>query len=253
MVPVDVKNVDYTRTLFKKNNANITSDAITLFLDGILPSRISSEKTQITTYGGFYIGRYESGIPSTLTKAITNVNERNIRGVPVIKKKQIPWNCISYANAKINAESMYSTDYVKSGLVTGVEWDTIMKWLKKSGLDVEEDSTNWGNFSNSPVTEITEYSTDYGANWTSKTDNDEKDTVIWLLKTGHSEYTNRKNIYDLAGNLWEWSNEKYSSDYVIRGGVMNREGSQYPAACRSYAPVTHIDKVIGFRVALFVL
>ena len=53
-----------------------------------------------------------------------------------------------------------------------------------------------------------------------------------LKTTG--QYTVR-NIYDLAGNVYEWTMEKYGSDYrVMRGGFYDISGSDYPASIRDY-------------------
>ena len=253
-VPVDGTNVTYDYHYSKGSTGNTS-------LEQSLPSGITNENTQITTYKGFYIARYEAGIPETLTSAISTANttERDVSGIPVSKKNQVPWNYISWSKAKENAQNMYklanTNNHVQSTLITDRMWETTMQWLEKANINVTSDSTSWGNYNNAPVTGITEYSTDYGATWTPKTDNNAKGTsTSWLLKTGHTDYTSRKNIYDLAGNLWEWTNAKYNSssfDYVRRGGSYNNGGTSVPAAYRSHSSGTGGNN-IGFRVGLFV-
>jgi hypothetical protein len=49
------------------------------------------------------------------------------------------------------------------------------------------------------------------------------------------------SIYDLAGNNWEWTQERFGSNYVMRGGGYNLmggacRGGDYPAALRDPLP-----------------
>ena len=79
---------------------------------------------------------------------------------------------------------------------------------------------------------------------------------IWLLPIGHSDYTKRKNIYDLAGSLWEWTNEKVeinsSSWRAYRGGNFVNDGTTYPAAFRDSSDASYTNGCIGFRVRLYI-
>ena len=268
-VPVDNVNVKYEKWLGSKNNASITS--LEQASDDKLPSGVTSEADQITKYGGFYIGRYEAGIPESMTEAISPIPEgeevtdekiatkRNVLGIPVSKKNQVPWNFINSAKAKANAESMYTEEKVKSGLLTGTMWDTTCKWLENSGVKVDTDCKEWGNYSNAPVTGITEYTVNNGLSWisvnsrTKPTSGNNRSDYIWLLKTGNSEYTKRKNIYDFAGNLWEKINEVFSSNgyMVSRSGGMNYDGS-CASSYRSLDAGESTTNGTGFRVALYI-
>ena len=160
---------------------------------------------------------------------------------------------------------MYTSTNIQSVLITDRMWETTCKWLEKSGVVVkntENGSIDWGNYQNASVTGITEYSPhgNYGASWTTissttkPTSGSTNADYMWLLKTGHTEYTNRKNIYDLAGNLWEWTNSKSSSNssnYALRGGDYNDYGANYPAVYRhNYSNIAY--SVFSFRVGLFI-
>lgn len=71
------------------------------------------------------------------------------------------------------------------------------------------------------------------------------------------EETKANNIYDLAGNNWEWTQERYGSgDYVMRGGGYNLmggacRGSDYPAALRDPLPGNDHHPNVTFRIALY--
>ena len=94
-----------------------------------LPSGIASESTDVQNNGGFYIGRYEAGTPDGTSS--TNLN--NTTRVPICKKNVVAWTKISFNNAKLNAENMIKNSIVQTGLVTGTDWDTTVKWLLENG------------------------------------------------------------------------------------------------------------------------
>jgi hypothetical protein len=129
----------------------------------------------------------------------------------------------------------YGYTIVKTGLVTGTQWDTVMKWIQNSGISVTNSST-WGNYydSVSPANV-----SGYGE----------------LQVSGYSEMWKAKNIYDLAGNTFEWSSEKYSTSYIRRSGSFYEWGStgENPAAYRDYITGGSYNRYTGFRLVLYVL
>ncbi|MEG1204061.1 MAG: SUMF1/EgtB/PvdO family nonheme iron enzyme, partial [Clostridia bacterium] len=100
--------------------------------------------------------------------------------------------------------------------------------------DLIKDSTTWGNHSNN---------LDRG-NVTQNTP----------AKSGALDSWSTKNIYDLAGNVWEWTMESYSTSgrRVRRSGSYDYSGSLYSASCRSDIPFGHRYAGFGFRAALYV-
>ena len=128
---------------------------------------------------------------------------------------------------------------VTSTLIYGIQWDAIMAWIdpayKAGTCDVN----------NSFVAN----STDKGYY------NQEFPTV-----TGSNENYAVKNIYDLAGNVSEWTMEGLDSgggmygDYrAIRGGDCGHLGNEYPASSYSNGRPgfdRYYDDV-GFRIALY--
>ena len=211
-----------------------------------LPAGVTSEQDQIDKYEGFYIARYEAGVPEGQTEidgeyGDGDTSKSDKEGIPVSKKGAIVWTNIGYEKAKLNAESMISTDYVKSGLITGTMWDTVMLYLQKAGYDIN-DSRSWGNhwdsIENAAVVENGEQK--YGSKQTA----------------GYSEYWSAKGIYNIAGNVSEWTNEKYVSDStsrILRGGSYDDYGRHYPASSRSDFVVSFTFDSVGFRSVLYIM
>ena len=186
-----------------------------------LPNGITDETADVVKYGGFYIGRYEAGIPEGDT------SPSNKTGIPVSKKSAIVWASIDYTNSKASAESMISNEYVQTGLITGKAWDTTCHWIEDSLKSINASA----NLTNSI----------YYGNYSGK-----KSTA------GFNENWKTKNIYDLAGNVWEWTSEAYNSLLISRGGSCSCGGSDYPVSYRNYIGASYIADSIGFRPRLYI-
>ena len=199
--------------------------------DDTLPKGITDETADVKKYGGFYIGRYEAGVPENQTTIDgESSSTSNVEGIPVSKPGATVWTNISYTNSKANAESMISNEYVQTGLLTGKAWDTVCHWIKSD--DELKDSRTYGNYKNSLSP----------ANENSGT----KRTA------GFNENWKVKNIYDLAGNVWEWTSEADRSYFIFRGGCYSNDGGGRPVSYRLSFPSNTIDNNIGFRSRLYI-
>ena len=236
--------------------------------------------SSIYTNKGFYIGRYEAGIEgsdeNTSLARYSRTEITNSSPKAVSKKDMIPYNYVYCSDAQQLASGM-STGNKTSGLMYGIQWDLVCKFLEvKSNWDtstntaqyyIKENSTSWGNYKNSSVTLVrgkyntnpssssstwTPFSTDTENVTSSKTNSNA--SYYQLLTTGASEETNKMNIYDFAGNEWEWTLEKTTdtgNPCCGRGGSYYRSGGDYPASYRDYFSTTGSGSYFGLRVSLY--
>ena len=146
--------------------------------------------TSAEKYGGFYIGRYETEDINQDTPEYTWYN--------MYKR------CKNLKGKNTNVET---------GLIWRNQWDRTLMWLIETGSKTKEqiadDSTSWGNYKNATF----EYINSSGNRATKNKDSRTK------IPTGSTEYTKANNIYDLAGNVPEWTMEALGTGgRVCRGG-----------------------------------
>ncbi len=162
-------------------------------------------------------------------EGIPAINATNkATGNIVVKADSIPYYHADYYTAKEMSRRLYSNHkYVKSGLVTGTMWDVMLKYMSDNGLDIT--ATNWGNCGTVALTNLSGYYTNITEKEeagkiagetdgfkSSKTLNTTGKTV--LLTTGSTETVKRMNLYDVLGNLWEWTEETaYSQGFKYDG------------------------------------
>ena len=205
-------------------------------------------------------------------KVITDSNYPNkVTGNIVEKANSIPYYHADYYTALEMSERLYNnSSYVQSGLITGTQWDMMMKFLSDSTNYSDMKSTQWGNYDNVSLTNLRGYYTNVN---TSNASTDgfksaegfttNSGTSSWvILTTGSTEQVLRKGLYDVAGNLWEWTQEAsymanlgYNTSYNtynLRGGSFDNAYASIPACYRgcSYAPGTSTD--YGFRPVLYI-
>ena len=192
------KNTGFSRepalTVFETD-----SSYLKMYLEGISRNEFLQEMREefyemlesVATYGGFYIGRYETG----------NVNSK----VPVVKKgntniSRAPWYGMYKAckNLKGNNKS------VQTGIIWHVQFCETLKWIvdskDKTCTQIISNYSSWGNWSGV------------------------------VRPTGYSDTWMANNVYDLAGNRAEYTMAAYGDPLnrrLVIGGFAENTGSRY--------------------------
>ncbi|MFR5153779.1 MAG: hypothetical protein ACLTF2_04520, partial [Clostridia bacterium] len=153
------------------------------------------EKTSVERYKGFYIGRYEAGDKeSTVAKTLRSSND--VTKTVTIKANQAPYNYVTRTQAVSLAEGFATKQgyKAKTKLVSSYAWDTTIAFLQKVNSDYgsssEEGNCQDTTFSYTDITGARQTKASYSE---------------VLVPTGQT--TPVCNIYDMGGNVWEWTTE----------------------------------------------
>ena len=203
--------------------------------------------------GGFWIGQYEAGSDGVVRKSNSELT------IPVIKEGAYPYNYITCSDAQIQSSKINSGNYTSS-LMFGIQWDLVLKHLQvgegMSASSLTSNSSDWGNYVNIGFNiSKGEYSTNFGSSFNPVPETGyTKPSSAVLLTMGATERNRKMNIYDIAGNQWEWTLEKSTIAYIpctYRGGYYSNGGDYYPASYRYGSSTTHSNSGRSFRSALY--
>ena len=221
---------------------------------------------------------------------LTYYGNKYVSGNITSKANQIPYFHSDYYTAVEMSEKMYKgsskSTYINSGLVTGTQWDKMLQYIAKNVEGASAyvgdvtSSNGWGNYNNVTLSNLrgkyTTIDTSTGsmtAEWTSSSGltNTERtsDSPYYLLTTGSTNAVQKKHIYDVSGNLWEWTEEacwyangtnntafNYKNDdtlstFMLRGGSFGNSYLGNPACSRNRYCAADTSTHRSFRVALY--
>lgn len=189
-------------------------------------------------YGGFWIGRYEAGIKTPRYEATDTLTDA------VVQQNMYPYTWITIAQAQEKA-SLLATGERTSSLMFGIQWDLTMKFIEEKGYLTDDNGTitttkitighlknseQFGNFcteSSFALLNRGQYTTDptsknswkdFDISTSGAVDNKMKSAGIEvLLTTGAAHRFRVLNIYDIAGNVAEYTLERNDKDVIISG------------------------------------
>ena len=187
-------------------DASATADTFKAQLETEFNNMIAS----VEKYGGFYIGRYETGNLSQ-AEAVVVKNNSDIADQ-------------TWYTQYNKSKGVAANNNVTTSMIWGCQWDAVMRWMWNQGGDKKTytyDSTGKGNYSGSR--KATGSDPEYAVN----------------------------NIYDMAGNVFDWTIEAHNTgDRVYRGGNYGFSASSYPASYRSDVNPALSSAHNGSRLAL---
>jgi len=197
----------------------------------------------VLKYQGYYVGRYEAVFDQEETVGSRKSIPNREGGIGVYEDKSdndeyqpigALYNYLQVSTAKNALENTYEdSKSVVAHLPYAAEWDTLVKWIEESGVNVRNDSSEYGNYFDTNLTGV------------------KNENVKKLLNTGTTEETTLKNIYDLAGNLWELTQETRDGLSVVRGGCCSSSGKIATISYRSVYDGDLDFSLCGARIFLY--
>ena len=180
-----------------------------------LETEFNSMIASVEKYGGFYIGRYETG----------NLKEAEA----VVIKNNSDINNQTWYTQYNKSKGVAASSNVTTSMIWGCQWDAVMRWMWNQGGDKKTytyDSTGKGNYR--------------GTNGNAP------------IATGSNPSYAVNNIYDMAGNVYDWTIEANLTNLrVSRGGGYGSGASSFPASGRVDCSPTLSNSFYGSRAALY--
>lgn len=244
-----VKNEDGTVTT-SEYNGDYTEDTVESHnseYGNAIAKDIEEFKASVHNNGGYYIGRYEAGVTSGILDISDIKNdytapkskwtgwskEDGTDAKMVCKQGQQVWNYVTQPKASELSQSMYASDEFTSDLTNSYAWDTAIVFIQIFGKE-----------SNSKT-----YSHQLGKS--TDTTNFGITGKIKLLST--SSIDKQCNIFDMAGDCWEWSTETKSDKNhpcIYRGGGYCYEFDY--TSVRYRKELTNVSKDFSFRPIIYI-
>ena len=237
---VNMSNGENTKIVYERVNFGKQNDIYSNYTENLS----EDEKSSVEKWKGYYIGRYEAGDG----EAINNNGEKELRTSSspqthkvIIQKNQVPYNWITFDNAIVRAEEMsrIQSYTATTKLASSYAWDTAIKFIQLKNSNYGTTSPE-GNYTNSET-----------FNYIDINEIEQQGPNNDIVPTGQTKAVS--NIYDLGGNLWEYTSERKintGSPYVVRGGAYDVSYLDFPAGSRNNFNGIE-NETAGFRIALY--
>ena len=188
---------------------------------------------------GFYVGRYEAGTTNSSRSSSSGISD-----TVYVKQNLYVYNYVGWSNsndmtnktggavelAKGFADANGYTS-VTSTLIYGIQWDAVMNFIDP-------------DYATGSCAEDSFVRNSSGKGWYYQSA---------PTTTGSDADFAVKNIYDIGGNVFEWTMEaNYIPFRVLRGGSYVVSGSLSPASNRNSNQPSDAGESISFRLALYV-
>ena len=273
----------FTDTYYSDDTTGLTSEQYTNLKQKMLKS--------VYENGGFWVGRYEAGIEKNRTSSTIDLATAPapLSKPGTVENAVYPYTYVTCSQAQTIASKLSTGDYTSS-LMFGIQWDLVMKHIevkevaKGTVIDtiqsaIRNNSTSWGNYRNASFVinrgkyakngalsgawndynTALAYCVTYEDEVSKKVSTSSSGNSI-LLTTGSSDACKKMNIYDLAGNAFEWTLE-YTGltgsagstirSCVDRGGNCYVSGSAYQASNRNSEFSNYSHYYVSFRTSIF--
>ena len=178
----------------------------------------------VAKYGGFFVGRYETSYNGTVVASVSGV-----RPMSADTTSGGNW----YGMYQKQKDFTISSDKMQANMIWGSQYDAMLNWAL-----TEDDKTHITSSSNAT------HNNKYNARKIITRTTTENDTATGLDRIN--------NIYDLEGNLCEWTQEAYGMDSRVRRGG----DYVYPGSPSTRGSIYHYPNstsaLYGSRLSLYI-
>lgn len=251
---IPVASLEGNNKLLRRNDKKSECSVYKNSEDDIRPGgaiELLQQLQSVNKYGGFYVSCYH--ISQTSSGEFLSIGGK----IPHTGNEYLMYERNEWFSELINAaQSFENTETVKSHLLFGCEYDTMIEWLIQSGQIEREYAWNPLEFCkyNGPKDNMNEWLITMGK-ISREVAQGQKQTVKIRPSIAHASETGKlghlNHIYDMNGNVRTLTQEcwRYPANPVCRGGLGY---DCLPMGERKLIIFTDIGwKDVGYRVALW--
>jgi uncharacterized protein (TIGR02996 family) len=212
-------------------------------------------KKQVAMAHEFYLGAYPvtqgqwqavmGGNPSWFAR--TGGGKGKVRKFSAADLKQFPVEQVSWEDTQEFIRKLNERENPVSGwlyrLPTEEEWE----YACRGGASSKEDCS-FDFYLDRPTNDLSSTQANFNGHYPAGSA--AKGAYLERTTQVGSYPPNRLGIYDLHGNVWEWTDSVEGSDRVLRGGCWYYCGSDCRAANRDWRAPSLRGRNLGFRLAL---
>ena len=174
--------------------------------------------TAVDSYGGFYVGRYETTTDTNTNSSVVVSSKPNQKPLSEANWYRM---YLYQDNQRYEQNPYHETKSIASTMIYGSQWDAMLNYILR------------GNDKNKVTTQIGSQK-----NVQSNTGQDANDKI--------------NNIYDLSSNVYEWTQEANNINYRVYRGASYDTSVGGNASSRRQVVPTDQGPVFGTRLALYV-
>ena len=187
-----------------------------LFTSDELQQEYNKMIESVSKYGGFFVGRYETSYNGTVVASVSGVKPMSAKTTSGDK-----W----YGMYQKQKNFTTSTDKMQAEMIWGSQYDAMLNWALTGTDSAHVTANSYGNHQGSSVGAVECGSYNNGS-----------DKI--------------NNVYDLEGNLREWTQEAFgTNNRVIRGGYY---GNTFLTSNRDYYTPNKNYADGGSRLSLYI-
>ena len=206
-----------------------STDTINTFKE-CLQNDFIEMKNSVQKYGGFYIGRYETG----------NSNKDEF----VVVKENSDLSGTTWYKYYRLCKKLKANNNVKTYMIWNCQWDATLRWMQSSSTQFVKEYPLSGKYGNYNYNSIT-----YLENGKTKVKNADE---IKIIPSGSAEITKCNNIYDMAGNVAEHTLGVITNTWRLHRGGYYRMGNDYNSTSHYGLVPTDSNTDVGTRATLYI-
>ena len=191
-----------------------------------LQNEFNSMMTSVIEYGGFYIGRFHTSIRTGTENNAIVQSRQNVQPM-----HSVNWYGLYQRQREWSTRNNITS--ATSAMIYGSQWDQVLIWMR--------------NIDNPNVAGAKFIRNSTGKGWFDNNSDDIRQP------TGTLPAAKVRNIFDMAGNVWDWTQTVLATaNRANRGGSLYDTAANFPVSSRVNGGPILSNTYVGSRLQLYI-